>query len=203
MPARAARSPTSPRGRRGLRSRRRGARLSSTGRSPSSAKAIAFTPSHGRARVCRVRPSKTDRCVQVAEATELHRVFGGLEPQMTSCAPASTRSVRSKTPGSGFTAGRAPRVERRGTRRRGARSVSAAQRSELDHHSEPALHVARAEPDDRAVLDPAGGSRCPRAGTRVEVCPARGGRAVFPTAWRRSPRLAVVEAAGSNGTCAL
>ena len=159
------------------------ARLERRGRrcSPSNATPTAFTPSQGRAE-CADAALEDDTRVEVAEAAELEGVVGRLEAD-DERAPRRRAARRAKTPGSGFSAGPSSSRGKKSTaevvRELGRRGPV----GELDHHGEAALHVARAEADDGAVLDPAGQVRLRR--DRVGVAREQR-RAVDRCAWRRA-----------------
>ena len=128
-----------------------------------------------------------DARVQVAEAAELQRVVGRLEADderrlvddRRALEHSGQRVVRR---------GRAPRAGRRGTRRRtrGRRRRPSAASSTIT--ASAALHVARAEADDVAVLDPPGQVALRR--DRVGVPGEQHERP--PGALREDERLAVV-----------
>ena len=137
---------------------------SSTWRSPSNASRIAFTPSHGRAE-CAERPSKTTRAFRLPRQPSCSVLSVG--SRQTTSSASSTRPARSNTPGSGFSAGPSSSRGKKSSARSYASSVLGGPARELDHDGEPALHVARAEPDHRAVVDPAREVALRRDGVRV------------------------------------
>ena len=80
--------------------------------------------------------------------------------QITSCA-SSTIGARAKTPGSGFSFGPSSSRGKKSSAEVVGEIDAVGPARELDHHGEPALHVARSEADDRIVLD---------AGGKVSLC---------------------------------
>ena len=112
---------------------------------------IALTPSHGRAE-CAERPSKTTRATRLPRHPSCKRVVGRLETD-DELRLVDDRRLRED-------AGQRvlvrpellPREEQQPEVVGEVDAVGPA--GELDHHAEPALHVARPETDDRAVLEP-------------------------------------------------
>ena len=137
-----------------------------TGSRPATASPIAFSPCQGRAE-CALSAPKHEARVDAAEAADLDRVVGrleddhevGLEGQRRGAEDARQRALAQRQL-------LADEEEERGVvGERGPLLVDPAR--ELDHHRDAALHVRRAEPDDPAVLEPAGDVALCR--NRVEV----------------------------------
>ena len=160
---------------------------------PRTRRLIALTPSHGRAE-CAERPSKTTRALRLPRQPSCSVLSVGSR-QITSCA-SSTSGARSKTRGQRVL-GRAELLAREEEQREVVGELGAVgPAGELDHHREAALHVARAEADDRAVLDPAGQVALRRDG--VGVAGEQHERLARPLGVEQ--RLAVRERRCSSGT---
>ena len=137
--------------------------IAAKGRSPSSAFSIAFSAVHGRAE-WPLTPWKTMRAFRLPRQPAWIVLSVG-SSRIASSASCTTRD-RSKRSGSGlYSAGQLLLAE--GEQRDVDLRLDAAlveRAGELEHDGETALHVARAEPDDRAVL--AAGRGCsPGPGT--------------------------------------
>ena len=133
-------------------------------RNPSKASRIAFTPSQGRAE-CAERPSKTTRAFRLPRQPSC-RVLSVGSRQITSSA-SSTSGVRSKTRGKRVL-GRPELLAREEEEAEVVGEVRLRRPpGELDHHREAALHVARAQADDGAVLDATGQVSLGGDGVRV------------------------------------
>ena len=134
----------------------------------------------------RMRPSKTTRALRLPRQPSWSVLSVGSR-QITSAA-SSTTGVASKTPGSGLLRAELLAREEEQAQVVGELGLGRPAR-ELDHHGEPALHVGRAEPVDRAVLDPA--REVPLRGNGVRVAgeqherPARALRVERATRRRR------------------
>ena len=151
-----------------------------------------------RPRRVRGRALEDDARVEVAEAAELQRVVGRLEAdhelrlvdEAGALEDAGQRVL-----------GRAELLAREEEEREVVGELGLGRPAgELDHHREPALHVARAEADDGTVLDPAG--QVALGGDGVGVA-RRAARAACPSRLAKrtdSPsRIGRIERHGSPG----
>ena len=135
-----------------------------TGRSPSSARPIAFTPSHGRAEWAD-RPVEDDARVEVAETAELQGVVRRFEADDELSLVHEAGAVEDG--GEGIR-GRSELLAREEEEPEVVCQLGlGGPARELDHHREPAFHVTGTKADDRTILDSSRQVPLGRHGVRV------------------------------------